>query len=127
LRSLDWSSGAVPRLKTSGHDLARVLAQLRVAVEALVEHPRVAADHRQQVVEVVRDAAGELAEAVEPLAALELLAQPLALGLELGLDLGLQAHVELAPRDQRERRPAEDLQDVRRQVRPLVPADQLRH
>ena len=46
------------------HDLARLGAQVRAVGEPAVEQPRVAADHRQQVVEVVRHAARELSEPV---------------------------------------------------------------
>ena len=61
--------GGAPR---GGDDLVDVAGRARAVVELLAHERRVVGDHRQQVVEVVRDAAGELADRLEPLG----LAQP---------------------------------------------------
>ncbi len=61
-------------------DLAEVAPELAVAVRALQEQRRVAGDPGEQVVEVVGDAAGQPAEALELLRAQELRLEPLALG-----------------------------------------------
>ena len=61
-------------------DLAEVAAKLDVAVRALEQQRGVAGDPGQQVVEVVGDAAGEPAEALELLRVQQLRLQPLPLG-----------------------------------------------
>ena len=59
--------GALGRARDLGH----VLGRRMVVAERLGHEVGVVEDHGQQVVEVVRDAAGELAERVHPLCALE--------------------------------------------------------
>ena len=61
-------------------DLGEVARELRVAVGSLEQQRRVAGDAGQEVVEVVCDAAGEPAEALELLGVQELRLQPLAVG-----------------------------------------------
>ena len=61
-------------------DLAEVVGERRIAVRALQQQRGVAADRGQQVVEVVRDAAGEAADALELLRVQQLVLQPFPVG-----------------------------------------------
>ena len=77
---------------------------------AIAQELGVAEHARQQVVEVVRDAARQHAQAVEPLRALDLLLEPAPLGLEALRPLACRAHPPRAPAGRRAspapRRPA---------------------
>jgi hypothetical protein len=72
---------------------ARVLVGAREVADLLADERGVVEDDGEQVVEVVGDAAGELAEALQPLRLVQLALEALALGLRpQPLALGLRLH-----------------------------------
>ena len=81
----------------SALDLAEVAAQLDVAVCSLEQERGVAGDAGEQVVEVVRDAAREPAEALELLRVQELHLEPLPLG-DVAEEGDVEAGEEVRPR-----------------------------
>jgi isocitrate dehydrogenase (NAD+) len=72
--------GTPYRIEVGAHDLDRVLAQRVAGRQAVAHRLGVARDRRQQVVEVVRDPAGELADGLHLLRLPELLLQAALVG-----------------------------------------------
>ena len=96
-------------------DLAQVARELRVVVRALEQQRRIARDPGQEVVEVVCDAAGEPAEALELLGAQELRLEPLPVG-----DVAHEGDVEAGDEVRARRRLGDDDGAVRAHRLPLL-------